>query len=68
MIILLFWVFIAMKSHHNQGNSYKGQHLTVAGLLVLRFSLLSSWQEAWQYPGRHGVGGAESSTSSSEGH
>jgi len=23
---------------------------------------------AWQHPGRHGAGGAESSTSSSEGH
>jgi hypothetical protein len=24
-------------------------------------------EEAWQHPGRHGAGGAESSTSSSEG-
>jgi hypothetical protein len=46
--------------------SYKGQHLIEAGLQVQRFSPLSSRQEgAWQHPGRHGVGGAEGSTSSS---
>jgi len=45
-------------------NSYKGQYLIGAGLQVQRFSPLSSWQEAWQHPGRHGAGeGAESSTS-----
>jgi hypothetical protein len=32
--------------HHDQGNSYKGQHLIGAGLQVLRFSPLSSW---WEY-------------------
>jgi hypothetical protein len=55
-------VSIAVKRHHNQGNSYKGKHLTGAGLQVLRFSPLS-WREAWQHPGRHGTRGAESSTS-----
>jgi hypothetical protein len=50
-----------------RSNSSKGQHLTGAGFLVLRFSPLSSRQEAWQHPGRHGTGGAESSTSYSEG-
>jgi hypothetical protein len=31
--------------HHDQGNSLKEKHLIGAGLLVLRFSLLSSWNE-----------------------
>ena len=51
-----------MKGHHNQGSSYKGQHLIVAGLKVQKFSPLSSWQEAWQHPGRRDAGGAKSST------
>jgi hypothetical protein len=38
--------FIAMKRHHNQGNFYKG-HLIGADLQFQRFSLLSSWWEAW---------------------
>jgi hypothetical protein len=40
----------------------------INGLLVLRFSPLTSWLEAWQHPGRCSDGeGAESSTSCSEG-
>jgi hypothetical protein len=59
---------LQLNKHPNQSNSYKGQHLIGAGLQVQRFSPLSSWQEAWQHPGRHGAGeGAESSTSCSEG-
>jgi hypothetical protein len=34
-----------MNRHHDQGNSYKGQHLIGAGLQVQRFSPLSSRQE-----------------------
>jgi len=45
-------VSIAVSRHHAQGNAYKGQHLTGAGLQVQRFSPLSSWLEAWQHPGR----------------
>jgi hypothetical protein len=57
-------VSIAVKRHHDQGNSYKGQHLIEAGLQFHRFSPLSSWREAWQCPGRHGAGdGIERSTS-----
>jgi hypothetical protein len=37
--------FTAMNRHHDQGNCYKGQHLTGAGLQVQRFSPLSSRQE-----------------------
>jgi hypothetical protein len=53
--------FTVVKRHHDQGNSYKGQHLIGAGLLVQRFSPLLSRQEAWQHPGRHGAGRALSS-------
>jgi hypothetical protein len=55
--------FIAVKRSHDQGNSYKGKHLTGAALQFQRFSQLS-WQEAQQHAGRHGAGeGAESCTS-----
>jgi hypothetical protein len=36
-------VSIAVKRHHDQGKSYKGQRLIGAGLLVQRFRPLSSW-------------------------
>jgi hypothetical protein len=49
-------VSIALKRHHDQSNSYKGQYLIGAGLQVQWFSPLSSWLEAWQCPGRHGAG------------
>jgi hypothetical protein len=56
-----------MRQCLDQRNSYKGQHLIEASLRVQRLSPLSSWcQEAWQYPGRHGTGGVEISTSCSE--
>jgi hypothetical protein len=42
---ILVRVFIAVKRHHDQGNSYKGQHLIGAGLQVQGFSPLSSrWE------------------------
>jgi hypothetical protein len=46
-------------------NSHKGQHLIGTALQVQRFSPLSSrWEHgSIQHPGKHGVGGAESSTS-----
>jgi hypothetical protein len=56
-----------MNRYHDQGKSYKGQHLTGAGLQVQRFSPVSS-RLTWQHPGRHGRGRAESSTSSSKGY
>jgi hypothetical protein len=60
-------VSIAVKKHHDQGNSYKGQHLIGATLQVQRFSPLSSKLEAWHLPGRHGTGeGGESSMSCSK--
>ena len=55
--------FIAVKRHHDHGNSYKGQHLIGTGLQVQRFSSLSSRWEEWQRPGRCGTGRAKSSTS-----
>jgi hypothetical protein len=59
--------FTIVNRHCDQGKSYKGQHLIGAGLQVQRFSQLSSWWEVLQHLGRHGVGGTESSISSSEG-
>ena len=52
--------------HHDQGNSYKGQHFNGAGLHILWFSSLSSRQEAWQHPGIPVAGGAKNSTSCTE--
>ena len=55
--------FIAVKTCHDQGNSYKDKHFIGAGLQVQRFSPLSSRQEAWQRADRDGAGEeAESST------
>jgi hypothetical protein len=62
IMIVLVRVSIAVKRHHDQGNSYKGQRLIGAGLQVQRFSPLPSRREH----GRHGAGGAESSSSCSK--
>ena len=57
-------ISIAVKRHHDHGNSYKGKHLAGAGLHLQRFCQLSSWQEAWRHTGRYGAGiEAENSTS-----
>jgi hypothetical protein len=42
---VLVLVSIAVNRHHDQGNSYKGQHLFGAGLQVQKFSPLLSRQE-----------------------
>jgi hypothetical protein len=56
-------ISIVNKRHHDQGNSYKEQHLFGTGLQAQRFSPLLSCQEAEQRATRHGTGeGAESST------
>jgi hypothetical protein len=54
----------AVNRHHDQGKSYKGQHLIGAGLQV-QSSIIKA--RALHHPGRHGAGKAESSISSSEG-
>jgi len=55
-----------MKKHHDQENSYKGQHLMGASLQVQRFYPFKA--ETWQSPVRNGSGGgAEDSTSCSKG-
>ena len=41
-------VSIAVKRHHDHGNSYKGKHFTGASLQSQRFSPLLSWWEAWR--------------------
>ena len=42
---LPYFGFYYCKRHHDQGNSYKGQHLVRVGLQVQRFSPLPSRQE-----------------------
>jgi hypothetical protein len=54
------------RPRHSLARDYKG-HLAEDGLLILRYSSLSSWLVAWQYPGRHEGRGAGSSTSCPEG-
>ena len=57
-------VFIAEKRQHDQGTSFKGQHLTWADLLVQRFSQLSSCQELRQHTGRYCAGEGTNSAAS----
>jgi hypothetical protein len=52
------------KKPHSQGNSHK-EHLIGAGFQVNVRSIINK-ARAWQHPGRHGAGGAESSTSLSK--
>ena len=60
---VLVRVSIAVKRHHDQGNSYKGKHLIAASLQVQRFSPLSSWKKVWQHTSRLGDGkGAKAHT------
>ena len=53
--VCLGYCSIAVRRHHDQGNSYKGKFnrgcLTV---LEGQVSTLLSWWEAWQHPGRRG--------------
>ena len=44
---VLVRVSIAMKRHHDQGNSYKEKHLIGAGLQYRGLSPSSLWWEAW---------------------
>jgi hypothetical protein len=54
----------AVNRYCDQDKYYKEQYVIGAGLQVQRFIIKAG---TWQHPGRHGTGGAESSTSSSEG-
>ena len=60
---------IAVKKQYDHGNSYKKKKtFNQDWLTVQRFSLLLSWQEAWQQNGRYHAGKkAESSTPGSPG-
>jgi hypothetical protein len=64
LISCLSQVFTAVNRYYDQGKSYKGQHLIEADLQVQSIIIKVG---AWQHPGRHCAGRAESSTSSSEG-
>jgi hypothetical protein len=55
-------ISIVVKRHLDQGKSYKKQHLIRAGLQLQRFSLVSSWQEAWWHAGRHSAGEGDKSS------
>ena len=55
--------FMAVKTHHDQSNSYKGKHLFGAGLPFWSFSLLSSRWEACNHAGRLAARSANISTS-----
>ena len=61
---VLIRLSIAMKRHHDHGNSYKEKHLIGSGFQFHRFSPLSSWWEVWQCAGRYGVGEVAGSSSS----
>jgi hypothetical protein len=50
--------------HHDQDNSYKGQHLMEIAYRIWDLVHYHHGWEAWQYPGRHVTAGAESSTMS----
>ena len=57
---------VAVKRHHEQGNSYKGKHFIKASLQFQACGPLSSQWEMWQHTGKHDAGDrAESSTSGS---
>lgn len=53
--VLLVFVSIAVKRHHDHGNSYK-EHLTVVAAYIQRSSPLSSRWGAWWPAGRHDAG------------
>ena len=66
--MFLIFVSIAMKSHHEQGTTYKSKQLIGAGLQFQRFSPFLSQQEGWQHAGRQDDGvEAECSASLSQG-
>jgi hypothetical protein len=50
-----------IKSTFIKGNNWCWLTVTEVQFIIIK-------ARAWQHPGRHGAGGAESSTSSSEGH
>jgi len=44
---VLVRISLAVKRHHDQGNSHTGKHLIGAGFSFQGCSPLSSWREAW---------------------
>jgi hypothetical protein len=59
--------FTAVSRHHDQGNSYIGTTFNWGWLTGSKIQSIIIKVGTWQHPDRHGAGGAESSTSSSEG-
>ena len=53
-MIVLLWVAIAVKIHHDQSNPHKEQSLIGTGLQFWGFSPLFFWEEKWPHPGQPG--------------
>jgi hypothetical protein len=58
--------FTAVNINHDQGKSYKN-NINWGWLTGSEVQSIIIKVEAWQYPGRHGAGRAENSTSSTKG-
>jgi hypothetical protein len=59
--------FTAVNRHHDQGKSYKKTTFNWGWLTGSEVQSIIIQVGAWQYLGRHGAGGAETSMSSSQG-
>ena len=68
VLVIMSQGFTAVNRHHDQGKSYKKRTFNWGWLTGSEVQSIIIKVEAWQPPGRHVAGGAESSTSSSEGH
>jgi hypothetical protein len=64
--VCLSYGFTAVNRHHDQGKSYK-KTFNWGWLTGSEVQSIIIKVGAWQYPGRHGTGRAESSMSSSKG-
>ena len=56
---------MAVNINHDQGKSYKKTTINWGLLIDSEVQFITIKVGAWQHSGRHGAGGAESSTSSS---
>lgn len=56
MKIVLARALLAVKRYHDNGSSYKGNHLIGGCLRIKRINSLLSWPEKWRYVGRHNAG------------
>ena len=59
---------MAVNINHDQGKSYKKPTFNLGWLIDSEVQFITIKVGAWQHSGRHGAGGAESSTSSFKGY